>query len=401
MFESMRVPRTRRPANPIARSAQRRPTCPQQGAAGDAVVRTEPPRAKPPARPGREGLFSDPMTVEITDLVKHFTVHHRDPGLRASVRGVFRRQRSQVKAVDGISFSIAPGEVVGFLGPNGAGKTTTLKCLAGLLHPSSGSVKVLGHEPFRRENEFLSRISLVMGQRNSLFWDLPAHDAFEVHRRIYRIEPQRYRRTLDELVQLLELQPLLSKQVRVLSQGERMRCELAASLLHEPDVIFLDEPTLGLDVNAQAQLRSFLGEHNGRRGSTILLTSHYMADVTALARRVLVIDSGTLHFDGDLAGLGGAARTLPAGQGLVQPTGGDGSTRHPGRGQRGGRCRRHPAGAQIADHRGDGAATDRAPGGGRPDRGPADRGRDPGGVLPSLIPLRAPTQAGRRVRARS
>ncbi|MGL4178129.1 MAG: ABC transporter ATP-binding protein, partial [Dermatophilaceae bacterium] len=186
------------------------------------------------------------MTVEVRDLVKHFRVHRRAAGLRASLRGVVRREHTEVRAVDGVGFDIAEGEVVGFLGPNGAGKTTTLKCLSGLLFPTSGTVRVLGHEPFRREAAFLSRISLVMGQRNSLFWDLPALDAFEVHRTIYRVPSARYRATLDELVSLLELEPLLGKQVRVLSLGERMRCELAAALLHDPDVLFLDEPTLGL-----------------------------------------------------------------------------------------------------------------------------------------------------------
>ncbi|MCY7399867.1 MAG: ATP-binding cassette domain-containing protein [Nocardioides sp.] len=243
------------------------------------------------------------MGVEVHDLVKHFRVHRRAPGLRASLRGVLRREYADVRAVDGVGVEVAEGEVVGFLGPNGAGKTTTLKCLSGLLHPTSGSVRVLGHEPSRRDAQFLSRISLVMGQRNSLFWDLPALDAFEVHRTLYRVPTSRYRATLDELVDLLELAPLLGKQVRVLSLGERMRCELAASLLHDPEVLFLDEPTLGLDVSGQAVLRSFLREHNRRRGSTILLTSHYMGDVTALATRVLVIDHGRLRFDGDLAAL--------------------------------------------------------------------------------------------------
>lgn len=236
-------------------------------------------------------------SVVVEDLVKRFRVHRRESGLRASLRSVVRREHTVVDAVDGVGFEIAEGEVVGFLGPNGAGKTTTLKCLSGLLHPTSGTVRVLGHEPFRREQEFLSRISLVMGQRNSLFWDLPALDAFEVHRVVYRVPPDRYRATLEELVHLLELEPLLGRQVRVLSLGERMRCELAASLL------FLDEPTLGLDVAGQAALRSFLREHNRRHGSSILLTSHYMGDVTALADRVLVIDHGRLRFDGHLAAL--------------------------------------------------------------------------------------------------
>ena len=243
------------------------------------------------------------MSIEVSELVKHFRVHRRGSGLRASLRSVVRREHVDVPAVDGITFSISAGEVVGFLGPNGAGKTTTLKCLSGLLHPTSGTVRVLGSEPFRREADFLSRIALVMGQRNSLFWDLPALDAFEVHRTIYRVPERRYRSTLRELVELLDLQPLLHKQVRVLSLGERMRCELAASLLHEPDVLFLDEPTLGLDVSGQAALRGFLRDYNARRGATVLLTSHYTGDVTALATRVLVIDRGTLHFDGDLGAL--------------------------------------------------------------------------------------------------
>ena len=243
------------------------------------------------------------MSVEVNELVKQFRVHQRGSGLRASLRSVVRREHVEVRAVDGISFTIGAGEIVGFLGPNGAGKTTTLKCLSGLLHPTSGSVRVLGHEPFAREAGFLSRIALVMGQRNSLFWDLPALDAFEVHRTIYRVPADRYRTTLDELVDLLDLEPLLHKQVRVLSLGERMRCELAASLLHGPDVLFLDEPTLGLDVSGQAALRGFLRDYNERRGATVLLTSHTMGDVTALATRVLVIDHGSMVFDGDLAGL--------------------------------------------------------------------------------------------------
>ncbi|MFF5176224.1 ATP-binding cassette domain-containing protein [Micromonospora sp. NPDC000089] len=241
--------------------------------------------------------------IEVRDLAKHFSVHRRQPGLRASVRALVRRDRLTVRAVDGVTFTIGEGEVVGFLGPNGAGKTTTLKCLTGLLHPTAGQVRVLGHTPQRREAAFLRRISLVMGQRNSLFWDLPAADAFEVNRAIYGLAPGPYKSALDELVDLLDLAPLLGKQVRVLSLGERMRCELAGALLHRPDVLFLDEPTLGLDVNGQAAIRSFLRDYNARSGATVLLTSHYMGDVTALARRVLVIDGGTLRFDGDLAAL--------------------------------------------------------------------------------------------------
>jgi ABC-2 type transport system ATP-binding protein len=243
------------------------------------------------------------VSVNVRGLVKEFKVHRRQAGLAASLRSLVRREHVTVRAVDEVSFDIDSGEVVGFLGRNGAGKTTTLKCLTGLLHPTSGEVRVLGHRPHRREAAFLGRVALVMGQRNSLFWDLPAADAFEVNRVIYRIPPARFRSALDELVALLELEPLLGKQVRVLSLGERMRCELAASLLHRPAVLFLDEPTLGLDVNGQAAIRSFLRDYNARHGATVLLTSHYMGDVTALAQRVLVIDRGSLRFDGNLAAL--------------------------------------------------------------------------------------------------
>lgn len=240
------------------------------------------------------------MSLIAEGLVKHFQVHHREPGLRGALGSLVRRRYTSVKAVDGLSFRIEPGEIVGFLGPNGAGKTTTLKCLAGLLYPTAGHVSVLGFTPHRREREFLSQITLVMGQRNQLLWDLPALDTFLVNQAIYDVPEPQFRETLDELVRLLELGPLLTKQVRKLSLGERMRCELAASLLHRPRVLFLDEPTLGLDLNAQAAIREFIQEYNRRHGATVLLTSHYMADVTALASRVLVIDQGRLQYDGDL-----------------------------------------------------------------------------------------------------
>ena len=205
--------------------------------------------------------------------------------------------------MDGITFDLAPGEIVGFLGPNGAGKTTTLKMLSGLLHPTSGELSVLSYVPWRRDKAFLRQITLVMGQRNQLVWDIPAADSFELNRAIYRIPAADYKRTLDELVAFLELQPLLRKPVRNLSLGERMKCEIAAALLHRPQVVFLDEPTIGLDVTMQRRIRAFIAEYNRRTGATVLLTSHYMADVEALCRRVIVIHHGKLLFDGELADL--------------------------------------------------------------------------------------------------
>jgi ABC-2 type transport system ATP-binding protein len=210
----------------------------------------------------------------------------------------------QVKAVDQISLDIQPGEVVGFIGPNGAGKTTTLKMLSGLLYPTSGDARVLGFMPSKRETAFLKQITLVMGQRNQLIWDIPASDSFELARAIYRIPHEQYKQTLDELVELLELGPLLSKPVRNLSLGERMKCEIAGALLHRPKVLFLDEPTIGLDVTAQRRIRAFLKEYNVRHGATVLLTSHYMADVEALCKRVIVIHYGHIIYDGELARLG-------------------------------------------------------------------------------------------------
>jgi ABC-2 type transport system ATP-binding protein len=242
-------------------------------------------------------------SIEVRDLRKLYHVHEREAGLAASLRSLIRRRTKAIAAVDGISFEVAEGEIVGFLGPNGAGKTTTLKMLAGLLYPSEGDLRVLGHVPSRREKPFLRQITLVMGQRNQLVWDIPAADSFELNRAIYRIPSADYRRTLDELVDLLDLAPLLGKQVRSLSLGERMKCETAAALLHRPRVLFLDEPTIGLDVTAQRRIRAFIAEYNRRHGASVLLTSHYMADVEALCRRVVVIHHGRLLFDGDLARL--------------------------------------------------------------------------------------------------
>jgi ABC-2 type transport system ATP-binding protein len=228
----------------------------------------------------------------------------REAGLAAAVRGVFSRKTRDVHAVVGVSFEIAAGEIVGFLGPNGAGKTTTLKMLAGLLRPTGGVARVLGHIPFEREHAYLRRITLLMGNRNQLQWDLPGADSFELNRAIYRIPWQEYRKTRDELVELLALGALVDKPVRTLSLGERMRMETAAALLHRPSVLFLDEPTIGLDVTMQKQLRGFLREHNAAHGATVLLTSHNTADIESLCARVMLVDEGRMLFDGPLSGLG-------------------------------------------------------------------------------------------------
>jgi ABC-2 type transport system ATP-binding protein len=241
--------------------------------------------------------------IQLNNLQKVYRVHEREAGAGASVRSLFHRQYKEVKAVEGVSFSVYPGEIVGFLGPNGAGKTTTLKMLAGLLHPTGGEARVLGRLPWRRERDLLRNISLVMGNRNQLMWDIPALDSFMVNQAIYQIPQQQFRDTLDELIDLLDLASLLKKPVRGLSLGERMKCELAAALLHRPAVLFLDEPTLGVDITMQGRIRQFVQEHNQRHGATILLTSHYMADVTALCRRVIVIHKGKLLYDGDLTAL--------------------------------------------------------------------------------------------------
>ena len=241
--------------------------------------------------------------VQVSGLRKVYDVPEREAGLRASVRSLWRRQTKEVVAVDGISFDVEAGEVVGFLGPNGAGKTTTLKMLSGLLYPTTGSATVLGHVPWQREKAYLRQMTLVMGQRNQLVWDIPVADSYQLNRAIYRIPETEFRQTLDELSELLDLAPLLTKPVRNLSLGERMKCELAGALLHRPRVLFLDEPTLGLDVTAQRRIRGFIAEYATRYDATVLLTSHYMADVEALAERVIVIHHGALLFDGALAAL--------------------------------------------------------------------------------------------------
>src|SRR5215210_761309 len=242
--------------------------------------------------------------VSVDELTKVFRVSEREPGLGAAVKALVRRRHRDVRAVEAISFGIESGEVVGFLGPNGAGKTTTLKMLSGLLYPSSGEARVLGHVPSKREREFLRRITLVMGNRNQLQWDLPALDSYELNRAIYRLPRDGFTTLRDELIELLDVGDLVRKPVRNLSLGERMKVEVVGSLLHRPQVLFLDEPTIGLDVTMQKRIRTFIAEYNRRYEATVLLTSHYMADVEALCKRVVVIHHGTILFDGPLARLG-------------------------------------------------------------------------------------------------
>jgi ABC-2 type transport system ATP-binding protein len=241
--------------------------------------------------------------VHVNELTKVFKVPEREPGLRAAAKALVRRTTREVHAVEAISFDIEPGEVVGFLGPNGAGKTTTLKMLAGLLYPTSGEARVLGHIPSLREKDYLRRMTMVMGNRNQLQWDIPALDSFELYRAIYRLRRDDYLAMRDELVELLDVGDLVRKPVRNLSLGERMKVEIVGSLLHRPQVLFLDEPTIGLDVTMQKRIRTFVAEYNQRHGATVLLTSHYMADVEALCKRVIVIHHGRILFDGALASL--------------------------------------------------------------------------------------------------
>lgn len=241
--------------------------------------------------------------IQVEGLTKRFRVTEREEGLGAALRSLVRRRYREVLAVDQVSFQVEEGEIVGFLGPNGAGKTTTLKMLTGLLHPTSGRATVLGHVPHRRETAFLRRVSLLMGQRSQLLWDLPAMESFRVQLAIYGVERDLGQRTLDELIELLELGDVLRKQVRTLSLGERMKCELCISLLHRPRVLFLDEPTIGVDITMQERIRGFIADYNRRHRATVMLTSHYMADVTALCRRIIIIDHGRLLFDGPLSRL--------------------------------------------------------------------------------------------------
>jgi ABC-2 type transport system ATP-binding protein len=241
--------------------------------------------------------------IRVRGLHKHYRVHERAPGLGRAVRSLFHRTYKTVRAVDGVDFEISAGERVGFLGPNGAGKTTTLKVLSGLLHPTSGEVSVDGHLPYRREDRFLEKIMLVLGQKQQLLWDLPPSETFELNRAVYGVPRKQYEQTVRELSDLLELGDLVDKPARTLSLGERMKCELAAALIHGPKVLFLDEPTIGLDVSMQTTVRDFVRRYNERFEATLILTSHYMEDVAQLCPRVIVVDKGKLVFDGALEDL--------------------------------------------------------------------------------------------------
>jgi ABC-2 type transport system ATP-binding protein len=241
--------------------------------------------------------------IVVENLSKIYTVAVKEPGIKGTLNHFFSRQYREIKAVKNISFTIEEGEIVGFLGPNGAGKTTTLKMLTGLIHPSVGKIKVAGYTPFNRQSQFLKKTSLVMGQKQQLLWDLPALDSLKINAAVYHISEKIFEQRLGELTEMLSLEEKLVQPVRKLSLGERMKAELLAALLHHPQVLFLDEPTLGLDINAQVAVREFLREYNQRYQATILLTSHYMADITALCKRVLLIHQGKLMYDGSLDGL--------------------------------------------------------------------------------------------------
>lgn len=241
--------------------------------------------------------------ISVSHLKKFYTVHKKEPGLLGSLQSFVSRQYEHVKAVNDISFSIEEGELIGFIGPNGAGKTTTLKCLSGLLYPDNGAVNVLGFNPYERKEKFLKQISLVMGQKNQLWWDLPVMDSLILNKEIYDISKTKFNEVLADLVKLLDVEDLLKVQVKKLSLGQRMKCELIASLIHCPRVLFLDEPTIGLDVVMQKKLREFIQEYNKRYKATIILTSHYMGDVEALCERVIIINFGKILYDGLLSNL--------------------------------------------------------------------------------------------------
>lgn len=239
--------------------------------------------------------------INVNNLQKYYRIYQKQPGVAGSIKSLFSRKYYNAKAVDNVNFNIEEGELVGFIGPNGAGKTTTLKCLSGLLYPTAGSVSVLGFTPFDRKKEFLRQISLVMGQKNQLWWDLPATETFLLNKEIYQIDDKRFKETVNELVELLEVKDIVNVQVRRLSLGQRMKCELIAALIHQPKVLFLDEPTIGLDVVMQKNLRKFIKEYNKKYKATIILTSHYMGDVEELCERIIIIDLGKIIYDGSLS----------------------------------------------------------------------------------------------------
>src|SRR5687768_4308199 len=239
--------------------------------------------------------------IEVQGLTKTYRTYKKAPGFRGAVRGLFKRDYETTHAAKDIRFSDGEGELVGFLGPNGAGKTTTLKMLAGLLYPTSGEARVLGYVPWERKDGYRRQFALLLGQKNQLWWDLPARESLELNAKIYGIARADLDRQVGEMTEMLDVKDKLNVMVRELSLGERMKMELIASLLHQPRVLFLDEPTIGLDVVSQKTVRNFLREHNARRKTTILLTSHYMTDIEELCRRVIIIDHGSIFFDGKLS----------------------------------------------------------------------------------------------------
>lgn len=240
------------------------------------------------------------MIISVKNLKKYYKIHQKEPGFLGSIKSFINRKYYDVKAVDGISFEIEEGELVGFIGPNGAGKTTTLKVLSGLLYPTSGIVRVLGFEPFKRQAQFQKQFSLIMGQRNQLWWDLPPMESFILNKEIYEIPNTDFKRVVNDLSYLLDVKDILNVQVRKLSLGQRMKCELIAALLHSPKILFLDEPTIGLDVVAQKNMRDFIKTYNKKFGATIILTSHYMGDVKELCKRIIIINDGKILYDGSL-----------------------------------------------------------------------------------------------------
>ncbi len=241
--------------------------------------------------------------ISAKNLFKNYKAYKKEPGFSGAVKSLYSRNYELIPAVSDVSFEIEEGELVGFIGPNGAGKTTTLKCLSGLLYPSSGKVDVLGFNPWKREEKFLKQISLIMGQKNQLWWDLPPIESFLLNKEIYNVSNKQFKDALSQLSELLEIGDVLNVQVRKLSLGQRMKCELVAAILHNPRILFLDEPTIGLDVVMQKNLRDFIKEFNEKYNSTIILTSHYMEDVRQLCKRVIIIDHGKLIFDGNLSNI--------------------------------------------------------------------------------------------------